>query len=544
MNSVALPSTAGPRRNKLAVYVGIPAGVALLAVGALWGGYALFGGKSGPTLTPGMFHTVLPMDLDVKINKDGELQAVNNIDIICQVEGQNTITQIVKEGATVKKGDVLITIDSSSIRQKIEDTTLELQKAEADLTTSRELKDIQESQNSANLQASEVALILAQLDLKQYQEGTYPQQLENAKTTVEMARITLKNTDEDLDQTMKLFAKGFVTAAEVKKSELAVTNARNGLAQAASALNVLTNYSHQMDSASKRNTLAQAEQRLARTKRENASNMSQKQADVDAKSQALGVLKRRMTRFEEQFAHCTIKAPADGLVVYATSGDRNNQNPIQEGAQVRERQQLLRLPDTSAMKAVVRIPESQVTRLSEGLRANVKVVGMKDTIGATLSRISVLADSGSRWWNPDLKEYPVELTLDYTPPDLKPGVGAQTEIFIRRLEQVTATPIATVYSAGADSYVFRRAAETMQPVKVMLGANNDTHIEIVDGIEPGAQLLILQSGQGRTLLEDAGIKITPLPTTRPGGERRRRPEGSAPPTNAPPTTAAPGVGSR
>ncbi len=544
MNSVALPSTAGPRRNKLAVYVGIPAGVALLAVGALWGGYALFGGKSGPTLTPGMFHTVLPMDLDVKINKDGELQAVNNIDIICQVEGQNTITQIVKEGATVKKGDVLITIDSSSIRQKIEDTTLELQKAEADLTTSRELKDIQESQNSANLQASEVALILAQLDLKQYQEGTYPQQLENAKTTVEMARITLKNTDEDLDQTMKLFAKGFVTAAEVKKSELAVTNARNGLAQAASALNVLMNYSHQMDSASKRNTLAQAEQRLARTKRENASNMSQKQADVDAKSQALGVLKRRMTRFEEQFANCTIKAPADGLVVYATSGDRNNQNPIQEGAQVRERQQLLRLPDTSAMKAVVRIPESQVTRLSEGLRANVKVVGMKDTIGATLSRISVLADSGSRWWNPDLKEYPVELTLDYTPPDLKPGVGAQTEIFIRRLEQVTATPIATVYSAGADSYVFRRAADTMQPVKVMLGANNDTHIEIVDGIEPGAQLLILQSGQGRTLLEDAGIKITPLPTTRPGGERRRRPEGAAPAANVPPTTAAPGVGSR
>jgi len=544
MNSVALPSTAGPRRNKLAVYVGIPAGVALLAVGALWGGYALFGGMSGPALTPGMFHTVLPMDLDVKINKDGELQAVNNIDIVCQVEGQNTITQIVKEGATVKKGDVLITLDSSAIRQKIEDTTLELQKAEADLTTSRELKDIQESQNSANLQASEVALILAQLDLKQYQEGTYPQQLENAKTTVEMARITLKNTDEDLDQTMKLFAKGFVTAAEVKKSELAVTNARNGLAQAASALNVLMNYSHQMDSASKRNTLAQAEQRLARTKRENASNMSQKQADVNAKSQALGVLKRRMTRFEEQFANCTIKAPADGLVVYATSGDRNNQNPIQEGAQVRERQQLLRLPDTSAMKAVVRIPESQVARLSEGLRANVKVVGMKDTIGATLSRISVLADSGSRWWNPDLKEYPVELTLDYTPPDLKPGVGAQTEIFIRRLEQVTATPIATVYSAGADSYVFRRAADTMQPVKVMLGANNDTHIEIVDGIEPGAQLLILQSGQGRTLLEDAGIKITPLPTTRPGGERRRRPEGAAPATNAPPTTAVPNVGSR
>ena len=40
----------------------------------------------------------------------------------------------------------------------------------------------------------------AQLDLQAYTDGTYPQDLANAQTTLEMAKITLKNKDEDLSQ--------------------------------------------------------------------------------------------------------------------------------------------------------------------------------------------------------------------------------------------------------------------------------------------------------------------------------------------------------
>src|SRR5690242_20142517 len=71
----------------------------LLALGAALTAKAVWTTKA-PALT-GMFFTVTPTDLDVKITKDGELQAANNIDIISTVEGQATITQIVKEGSYV-----------------------------------------------------------------------------------------------------------------------------------------------------------------------------------------------------------------------------------------------------------------------------------------------------------------------------------------------------------------------------------------------------------------------------------------------------------
>jgi HlyD family secretion protein len=508
MSLIAVPSSP-PQHKKWALRVGAPiAGIALVAL-AVWISRSFSGSGGAPI---GQFYSVVPMDLDIKINKDGELAAVNNIDIVCEVEGQTSITTIVKEGATVKKGDVLCTLDSSAIKQKIEDTTLDLQKAEADLTTSQELKEIQESQNAANLEAAEVALTLAKLDLQAYTEGVYPQDLQNAQTALEMADITLKNKQEDLAQTKQLKDKGFVTASDVKKSELDVTTATNDLAKAKSALKVLTEYQHPKDLADKKNTVSQAEQKLVRTQRENAANLSQKNADVQAKQQNFSVLKRRMEHWQEQLADCTITAPADGMVVYASSGDRWSQVQIQEGATVRERQTLLRLPDTSSMKAVARINESQVGKLAEGMRARVRIPSIPQPIGATVTKISVLADSNSRWVNPDLKEYPVDLVLDDTPKSLKPGMSSQVEILVNHLNDVLAVPLGAVYAAGSDVYVFTRNGKSVKPLKVKVGQANDQYVQVRDGLEAGADVLLLGAGQGRDLLEQNGIKITP--TTR------------------------------
>jgi HlyD family secretion protein len=519
MDSLALPVSTAPRK-KWAVWLIAPL-VAAAAMAAFW---VLTGTRrSAAPTNSDLLVTVNPVDLDIKIIKDGELQAVNNIDIISEVEGSTTIQTLVKEGTKVKKGDVLITLDSSAIKQKIEDTTLELQRAEAEVTNARELREIQVTTNAANLEAAEVALTLAQLDIKQYKEGTYPQLLDNAKTDLDMARIDLKNAEEKLGQTRQLFTKGFVTATQVKDDELLVTKARNTVERAETALSVLTGYTHQSDMAAKENALSQAEQRVARTKRENAASMSQRNASVSSTEQQLAVLKRRMERYQHQFEACTIKAPADGLVVYATSSERFAESRIQEGATVRERQLLLRLPDSSSMKAVLRVAETQVSRLEEGMRARVKVVGMPQPLGATLTKISILADSGGRFFS-DVKEFPVDLVLDETPAGLRPGMSAQAELFVDRAEGVLAVPLTTIFSAGPESFVFVREGEQHKPRQVRIGRTNETHAELRgDAVKAGEQVLVLQVGQGQELLDKAGIKLKAA--TQPSGEfggRRRR----------------------
>ena len=491
MSQIALPTV--PARRIRLIWV------APLLVVALLASWLVVRRGASARVDPNAFvwSHVSPADFDVKIAKDGELQALNNIEIVSEVEGQTTIQTLVKEGATVKKGDVLVTLDSSSIKQKIEDTTLDLQKAEADLTNSREMKDIQESQNAANLEAGQVALTLAQLNLQQYTEGTYPQSVANARADLEKAQITLKSRQEDFDQAQRLLAKGFTNASDVKDKENALVDARNGLAKAETAINVLSKYSHPSDLAEKKNDLSQAEKKLARTRRENASAMMQREADVKAKQQSLDVLKRRMDRLKQQFAACTITAPADGMVVYSSSADRWSSNPIQEGAQVRERQSLLKLPDTNLMKAVVRIQEGQVRKVREGQRAVVRLGTDMPPLGSTVQKISVLADNSQRFWNPDLKEYPVDLVLDSTPKNLKPGMSLQAEIFIRRLNNVISVPLASLYAVGNEAYVFVNKDGKPAPTKVKVQDTNETHAAIESGLTAGQDVLVLQAGQGR-----------------------------------------------
>jgi HlyD family secretion protein len=494
--------------------------IALAVVAVAWIANALLCTSTSGGIV-GSFHTVVPVDMDITLSPKGELAAVNNVDITNPVEGQSTILSITKEGDFVHKGDVVCKLDSSDIENKIETATLELQKAQSDLTSAREQKEIQESTNSANLEAANVDLILARLDLQQYVEGTYPSDLQEARTNLEMAKIMVKNKEDDLAQTRSLFSKGFVTAADVKTAELELLKAKNDLDIKTTAIQVLEKYTHEKDLTDKKNKVAQAEKKLARTQRENASNLAQKLAALQQYEQSLALRKQQYEHWQEQLAACTIKAPQDGMVVYANGGRWGGRDtPIQAGAQSRWQELLIRLPDTSAMKVVCRINEQQVQRLrvdpGKPIRATVKINSTLPAMGAYLSNISIMPDSSQRWFT-DSKDYPVDVTLDSTPSGLKPGMSVdEVKLFIDHVHGALAVPLAAIYAAGDDNFVFARDGKDVKPRKVALGPVNETHAVLTTGITAGEQVLLLQAGQGRELLEKAGIKIAPpKPATQP-----------------------------
>jgi hypothetical protein len=131
---------------------------------------------------------------------------------------------------------------------------------------------------------------------------------------------------------------------------------------------------------------------------------------------------------------------------------------------------------------------------------------MKDMIGATVTKISPVSDTSQRWSNPDLREYPVEMALDVTPANLKPGMGVQAEILVDSVADALAVPLSALYSQGADSFLFLRQGDgSVQPKKVEVAQASETHARIANGVTSGEQVLLLQAGQGRELLEKAGI---------------------------------------
>jgi HlyD family secretion protein len=518
MSLIAIPTSANTRRFPMLMVLAI-----LVVLGGGYLAYTRMQFGSAVAAITGNYQAAIYMDLDVRLTKDGELQAVNNLDVINKVEGLNTIQELVKEGTFVHKGEVLVTLDSSTIQKNYDQSMLDLQAAESALSAAKETKDIQEATNVADLQEAELGLEVARLDLREYLDGIAPQAESEARTKLEMAQITVKNKEEDLLITRNLFSKGFVTPADVQAGELAVLTVKNDLKKSETDLNVLVKYTRAKDNATKKSAVAQAESKVERTRKENNANLNKLVADLIAKEQTLLLRKQLTSKLKDSLDNCIIKAPADGLVVYASSSDRSGNDPIKEGGTVRLQQVVCRLPDTTSMKAVIRVQEGQVSKLrvddNQPMRATVNIVGFKKPIGANVSKISVLADSSQRWWNPDLKEYPVDLVLDETPANTKPGLSATVEVLIERKSHVLAIPLTSIYSQGTQSFVFaRNGAGDPRPVEIKIGATNDTHAEVASGLSAGDDVLLLQPGQGRALVEKAekAGSITLNPTTRPG----------------------------
>src|SRR6202790_1563187 len=77
-----------------------------------------------------------------------------------------------------------------------------------------------------------------------------------------------------------------------------------------------------------------------------------------------------------QLEQCTILAPQDGMEVYAnelSTGRGSTSVKIEEGATVRERQSMVRMPDLSQMQVKVIVHESKVDSLAPGMRANINI---------------------------------------------------------------------------------------------------------------------------------------------------------------------------
>jgi hypothetical protein len=98
MSQIALPSLPARRVRIRLAWIAPVLIVALLTTWVLMRRAAVANADAGNLV----WSHVVPADFDVKITKDGELQAQNNIEVVCEVEGSTTIQTLVKEGTTVK----------------------------------------------------------------------------------------------------------------------------------------------------------------------------------------------------------------------------------------------------------------------------------------------------------------------------------------------------------------------------------------------------------------------------------------------------------
>jgi len=327
------------RRLRLAAIIAAPV-IIVLAVAAI----KLPGaGESADDLP---FFIVERGPLTISIDASGTIKALDQIVITCKVKGEGgtTILTIVPEGTHVKKGDLLMELDSSGFEDHLVAEQITLQNAETTLVSAQESLGVGKNQAESDLEKAQLTLEFANEDLMKYEEGDYQNELTDANSQIEVGRETVEQAKNKHAWSVKLFDEQYISEMELKADKLAWSRAQLELKLAENKLELLQKYTYHRTMKQLNSDVWQAKMALERAKRKARADVVLLEASLLEAQSTLERQKGIVEKLETNIANTKIIAPADGMVVYATSqrgrfGGSNE--PLEEGQQVHERQEEL-----------------------------------------------------------------------------------------------------------------------------------------------------------------------------------------------------------
>ena len=309
-----------------------------------------------------------------------------------------------------------------------------------------------------------------------------------AMSDVKIASAEVARAENQKEWTEALAKKGYVTGTELVADTLAWQKAQLNEQQSKGSLELFLTYTWLKDYAKYQSAVDQAEAALVRAMKKAGAEMAQSDADVRGKESTYNLSLKRLKKIQDQLDKTKIKAPQDGMVVYAATEFWRRERMVEAGAEVHENQLLMNLPDVSSMAVQLQVHESWIDQVSEGLPAFVSIDALPNlNLKSKVTKVGLLPDSVNRWLNPDLKVYQTDVTLDEDS-DLKllrPGMSAKVEVVITVLKDVIFVPVQSVTYIEKQQVCFVLEGRDFVPRNVQGGRYNESFIQIVSGLKEG-----------------------------------------------------------
>lgn len=390
----------------------------------------------------------------------GDVESASNVEIRCEVETQGSgmmIIRIVPEGTYVQKGDFLVELDSSTLRDQLVQ------------------QQIKVANERALLIQAQRALDTAIIAKQEYLEGQYRQQRLAIEIDNFIAQENRRRAEDYLKYSQSLAQKGYITQAQLEADQFALEKAIKEMESARTKLDVLERFT-------KPKYLMQLD-----------ADIETARAKLEAQQHSLELQEQELKKIQDQIAKCIITAPESGQVVYANQIGVRGQTDIiiQEGVRVRQYQTIIRLPDPKRMQVKTKVNESKIGLVRVGLPAKIRVDAL-----AGVEFDGEVTDVGeyplpSSFFNSNVKDYQVIVKINNPNEQLRAGLTAQVTILAQRETNVLQVPVQAVFEYAGEFYCISIDKDgKLKPVKVELGASNDRFVVIRQGLQENQEIVL------------------------------------------------------
>jgi len=359
-----------------------------------------------------------------KIVETGQVESASSVELRSELKEAAAILKVVPEGTQVKKGHLVVQLDSSGLEselsaQKIKLATAEaeLHSAEEELSTARQLQEAQTAVDEARLAAAirRQKSYLAEGGEFALESDRLKVELQAAQTRVEYASKELKR----LEQTAQ-------SEAELSVARLALSDARANAASLEASLRLLEQHEKPDVVAAREIAVLEAKVELVRNRGELTKRVQVAQSGRVAAGAARDLAANVLEDIRQQIASCAIRSPQDGVVVYANQFSRRGSADfqIEEGAMIRPRQAIIKLPDMSRLQLRVAVNETKIAKVRVGQPVRIQVDALADVrLKGRVTRVNQYPEPAG-FLSGDIKQYAVIVSIIDPPNSIRLGMTA------------------------------------------------------------------------------------------------------------------------
>jgi HlyD family secretion protein len=446
-------------------------------------------------------HTIKKEIIKVTIQLDGLFEAKTAHEIFVKPEEWNmlVVESAVPHGSRVRKGDVLIQLETEKIDKTIADLRAEMKINEVSMRQSEDQLSALEKTVPLDLESSRRAASQAGEDRKSFLDVERPFAVKATEFNLRMSKDMLEYEEEELRQLEKMYKADDITE---ETEQIVLKRARDTVARAKFMVDGTQLYH---DKALKF-AIPRMEEQVKDLAERKSLDWEKNKIDLPLalQKQRLELEKQRVQRerLEDRLKKIladremlTIKSPIDGIVYYGKcvrgrfSDSTMMADSLRQNGTIMPNQVVMTVVEPRPMFIRASVPEDQLHRLRPGLKGLATPSGYPDLkLAASVDEVEDIPTG------PGCFDARLNVELNRKCKGLMPGMGCKVRFVPYLKKNVIAVPPKAVNTDELDDQKFY----VYVPVKdgnpkkqyVTVGEKTDKLVEILKGLAEGDKVLL------------------------------------------------------
>ncbi len=428
----------------------------------------------------------------VVVETIGSLDAARSTIVSSSIGGdKGTIIWMIDEGSRVNAGDSLVRLDPSPFEEKVTRATSSLTEAEAVASSFEQAFGWERVQTQRQVTSAEFDLRVAELDLMKFEKGDGPLELSRLEAAVQEARQNDAQFAGYLQDLQELMNEGIITENEVVQGRRKAEETAKVLRTAEQQFDIYKEYVFPSTLEKAKGRVSRTKLELEQTRKSSGFQIGKAKASMDQAFQLVKDARASLEHASKELQATTIVAPIPGMVVYREEFRSGERRKPRIGDSVWQNQPLLYLPDISSMIVKTFIREVDVHKIKVGTTTTTRVDAFPDVaLVGEVASIGVLAESGTSR-SGGSKVFQLTIELQNNSDNLRPGMTARSTILAGTINDALCVPVSAVFIENSEAYCFVERNGGFSRVPVVLGSQNETVIEIRDGLSEGDRVALV-----------------------------------------------------